>query len=97
MEFTQKQNIKVICALLFLTVVTQAIYTGLYVAASDAPRIWLWSIEGLVFIVLIAVAGSALAQAKKYTLGFSAIFASAVLNFVQVGIGLTQFLSLIHI
>ena len=91
MEFTQKQNIKVICALLFLTVVTQAIYTGLYVAASDAPRIWLWSIEGLVFIVLIAVAGSALVQAKKYTLGFSAIFASAILNFVQVGIGLTQF------
>ena len=91
MELTQKQNIKMICALLFLTVVTQAVYTGLYVAAKDVPRLWLWSVEGLVFIVLIAVAGAALVKAKEYTLGFSAIFASAILNFIQVGIGLTQF------
>ena len=91
MEFTQKQNIKLVCALLFLAVVTQAAYTGLYVAAKDVPRLWLWSVEGLVFIVLIAVAGAALVQAKEYTLGFSAIFASAILNFIQVGIGLTQF------
>ena len=91
MEFTQKQNIKLVCALLFLAVITQAAYTGLYVAAKDVPRLWLWSVEGLVFIVLIAVAGAALVQEKKYTLGFSAIFASAILNFIQVGIGLTQF------
>ena len=91
MELTQKQNIKLVCALLFLAVVTQAAYTGLYVAAKDVPRLWLWSVEGLVFIVLIAVAGAALVKAKEYTLGFSAIFASAILNFIQVGIGLTQF------
>ena len=42
-------------------------------------------------VVLAAIAGSALVQAKKCTLGFSAIFASALLNLVQVGIGLTQF------
>lgn len=91
MEFTQKQNIQVICALLFLTVITQAIYTALYVAASDVPRLWLWGLEGLVFVMLAAIAGSALVQAKNYSLGFSAIFASAILNFVQVGIGFTQF------
>lgn len=32
-----------------------------------------------------------LVQAKQYALGFSAIFTSAILNLVQVGVGLTQF------
>lgn len=91
MEFTQKQNIQVISALLFLAVITQAVYTALYVAANDVPRLWLWGLEGLVFVLLAAIAGAALVQAKKYALGFSAIFASAILNIVQVGIGLTQF------
>jgi hypothetical protein len=91
MEFTQKQNVQVISTLLFLTVVTQAIYTALYLAGSDVPRQWLWGMEGVAFILLAAIAGSALVQAKNYTLGFSAIFVSAILNFVQVGVGLTQF------
>ena len=91
MNFTQNQNIKFVALLLFLAVVTQAIYTALYVAASDVPRLWLWGIEGLLFVLLAAVAGSALGMAKEYSLGFSAIFASAILNVVQVGIGLTQF------
>lgn len=91
MEFTQKQNIQLISALLFLTVITQALYTALYVAASGVPRQWLWGLEGLVFVLLAAIAGSALVQAKHSTLGFSAIFASAILNLVQVGVGLTQF------
>ncbi|MEM7358980.1 MAG: thiamine biosynthesis protein ThiC [Pseudomonadota bacterium] len=91
MEFTQKQNIQTISVLLFLAVITQAIYTALYVAANDLPRTWLWGIEGLLFVLMAAVAGSALAQTKDFTLVFSAIFASAILNIVQVGIGLTQF------
>lgn len=91
MEFTQKQNTQAISTLLFLTVITQALYTALYIGASDVPRQWLWGVEGLVFVILAAIAGSALVQAKKYSLGFSAIFASAILNVVQVGIGLTQF------
>jgi len=91
MEFTQKQNILVISALLFLTGITQTLYTTLYLAASEVPRQWLWGLEGIAFILLAAIAGSALVQAKKYALGFSAIFASALLNIIQVGIGLTQF------
>ena len=91
MEFTQKQNVQLVSALIFLTVITQALYTGLYVVASDVPRLWLWGLEGLVFILLAAMAGSALVQAKNFTLGYSAIFASAILNLVQVGVGLTQF------
>jgi len=91
MEFTQKQNVQIICALLFLTVISQALYTVLYIAASDVPRQWLWGLEGLIFVLLATISGSALVQAKSYALGFSAIFASAILNLVQVGIGLTQF------
>jgi len=91
MELTQKQNIKYVASLLLLAVITQAIYTALYVAAKDVPRQWLWGFEGILFVVLAAVAGSALVQSKKYSLGFSAILVSAILNVVQVGIGLTQF------
>lgn len=91
MEFSQKQNINYISTLLFITVISQAVYTALYVAANDIPRGWLWGLEGLVFVLLAALAGSALVQAKHYSLGFSAIFASAILNVVQVGVGLTQF------
>ena len=91
MEFTQQQNTKYIAALLLLAVVTQAVYTAMYVAASELSRTWLWGIEGLLFVLLAAIAGSALVMAKQYTLGYSAIFASAILNVVQVGIGLTQF------
>ena len=55
------------------------------------PRQWLWGMEGVAFIFLAAIAGSALVQAKSYSLGFSAILVSAILNFVQVSVGLTQF------
>ncbi len=91
MEFTQKQNIQIVAALLLLVVITQAAYTALYMAGSDIPRLWLWGLEGLVFVILAAFAGAALAQGNSFALGFSAIFASAILNLVQVGIGLTQF------
>ena len=91
MELTQKQNLKAISILLFLAVITQALYTALYASGSSFPRGWIWGLEGLMFVLITALAGSALVQAKKYTLGFSAIFASAILNIVQVGIGLTQF------
>ena len=91
MDFTQKQNIRMVSALLLFTALSQAIYTLLYVVAKDMPRLWLWGIEGVVFVLLAAVAGSALAQAKNYSLGFSAIFVSAILNLIQVSIGLTQF------
>jgi len=91
MEFSQKQTIQAVAMLLLLTVITQAAYTALYVGAKDLPRLWLWGVEGLVFVLLAALAGSALVQAKQFSLGFSAICASAILNLVQVGIGLTQF------
>ena len=47
----------------------------------------------MVFTVLVAFAGAAMVQAKNSQLGWSAIAFSAVLNIVQVSIGLTLFSS----
>lgn len=91
MDLTQNQTVKVIAALLLLAAITQPIYTALYLGAPEIDRQFLWGIEALIFVLLAAFAGSALVLAKRYALGFSAIAASAVLNVMQVGVGLTQF------
>jgi len=91
MEFTQNRTIKTVAVLLFLMAISQPIYTALYLGAPEFNRQFLWGLEGLLFVLLTAFAGSALVMAKRYTLGFSAIAFSAVLNVVQVGVGLTQF------
>lgn len=46
---------------------------------------------GFFFTILTAFAGAAMVQAKSYHVGWSAIAFSAVLNVVQVSIGLTLF------
>ncbi len=91
MDLSHSQTVKTIAALLLLAAITQPIYTALYLAAPDVDRQALWGIEALIFVVLAAVAGSALVTAKRYTLGFSAIAFAAMLNVIQVGVGLTQF------
>lgn len=91
MEFTQSRTVKILAVLLLLAAVSQPIYTLLYRYAPGIDRQILWGLEGLLFVLLAAFAGSALAMAKRYTLGFSAIAFCAVLNVVQVGVGLTQF------
>ena len=91
MEFTQSRTIKILAGLLLLAAISQPIYTALYLGAPDIDRQFLWRFEGLLFVLLATFAGSALVMAKRYTLGFSAIAFSAVINVVQVGVGLTQF------
>jgi len=91
MDLSHSQTVKTIAALLLVAAITQPIYTALYLAAPEVDRQFLWGFEGLIFVVLAAVAGSALVTAKRYTLGFSAIAFSALLNVIQVGVGLTQF------
>ena len=91
MELTQSRTVKTIALLLLLATITQPIYTALYLGAPEVDRQFLWRFEGLLFVMMAAFAGSALVMAKRYTLGFSAIAFSAVLNVVQVGVGLTQF------
>ncbi|QJB70427.1 thiamine biosynthesis protein ThiC [Parasphingorhabdus halotolerans] len=91
MEFTLSRTVKIIATLLLLAAISQPIYTALYLAAPEVDRQFLWGLEALIFVLLTAFAGSALVMAKRYALGFSAIVFSAVLNVVQVGVGLTQF------
>jgi hypothetical protein len=90
-EFTQGRTVRIVASLLMLAAVTQSIYTALYLQAPDVDRKLLWGMEGLLFVVLAAFAGSALAIAKRQRLGFSAIVCAAVLNVVQVAVGLTLF------
>lgn len=91
MDFTLGRTVKIVALLLLLTAISQPIYTALYLGAPGIDRHFLWGLEGLLFVLLAAFAGSALVMAKRYTLGFSAIAFSAVLNVMQVGVGLTQF------
>lgn len=91
MEFTQNRTIKTLGALLLLAAISQPIYTVLYLHAPDVNRQFLWGLEGLLFVLMAAFAGSALVMAKRYALGFSAIAFAAVLNVIQVGVGHTQF------
>lgn len=91
MEFTQSRTVKIVAALLLLAAISQPIYTALYLGAPEIDRQFLWGLEGLLFVLLAAFAGSALVMAKRYTLGFSAIAFAAALNVIQVGVGLTQF------
>jgi hypothetical protein len=91
MNLPQDRTVRVVAILLLLAALSQPIYTALYIGAPEFDRTVIWGLEGLVFVLLCAFSGSALVMAKQYTLGFSAIAFSAVLNVIQVGVGLTQF------
>lgn len=91
MEITFGRTVKYTALLLIIAALSQPVYTALYILAPEVDRSPLWSFEALVFTLMAALAGSALAQAKSLHLGWSAIAMSAVLNVFQVGIGLVQF------
>ena len=91
MELSQDRTVKIVGVLLLLAAISQPIYTVLYRYAPEIDRQVIWGLEGLLFVMLAAFAGSALVMAKRYSLGFSAIAFCAVLNVIQVGVGLTQF------
>ncbi|MEM6493499.1 MAG: thiamine biosynthesis protein ThiC [Pseudomonadota bacterium] len=97
MEFSLKRTVSVVGWLLVIAAVTQAIYTGIALANRGGmiefgpPRQLLWGGEALLFTLMAAFAGSALAQTQRLHLAWSAITASAALNVVQVGVGLTMF------
>ncbi len=91
MEFNLKRSASVVAVLLLAAAVTQSVYTALYVAEADVPRQFLWGLESILFVLMAAFAGSAMLQAKQDHLGWSAIAFAAVLNVVQVGVGLTMF------
>ncbi len=100
MEFTNTRIVQITAGLLLMLVVTQALFLVFFMANVGIPRqlflqsqpvVLLWGLEGLLFTTLAAFAGAAIVQAKNYHLGWSAIAFSAVLNVVQVSVGLTMF------
>ena len=91
MEFSLRRNAKIAAFLLIALVVTQATFTVLFNTSIAWPRPLIWGLEAVLFTILAAFAGAALVQAGKYQLGWSAIAFSAVLNVVQVSIGLKLF------
>ena len=91
MPIAHQNAVRAVAALLILACVTQAVYTALYVAKLDVPRQLLWGTEGLLFPLLAALAGAAMVRSERLTLAFAAIAFAAVLNFLQVGVGLTLF------
>lgn len=91
MEFTLRRNARIIVSLLIALVVTQAVFTALFNANIAGPRPFLWGLEAVLFTVLAAFAGAALVQSGRYHLGWAAIAFGAVLNVVQVSIGLKLF------
>lgn len=91
MEFSHKRTVQITSYLLLALAITQALYTILYIADVSVPRQLLWGLEGFLFTILTAFAGAAMVQAKSYQVGWAAIAFSAVLNVVQVSIGLTMF------
>ena len=91
MEFTNKRTTLITASLLLVLALTQAVFTALYSAEISFSRQYAWGLEAVVFTLLVAFAGSAMVQAKNAQLGWSAITFSAILNIVQVSIGLTLF------
>lgn len=91
MEFTHKRTIQITALLLLLLAITQAVFTALYSGGISFSRQYAWGFEAVIFTVLVAFASTAMVQAKSAQLGWSAIAFSAVLNIVQVSIGLTLF------
>ena len=91
MLISNQRTVTIVAALLLVAAITQSIYTALYLTMPELSRAPLWGIEGIVFTLMAAFAGSALVQAKRLHLGWSAIAAAAVLNVVQVSVGLTMF------
>ena len=91
MEFTHKRTIQITASLLLLLAITQAVFTALYSGGISFSRQHAWGGEATIFTVLVAFASTAMVQAKEAQLGWSAIAFSAVLNIVQVSIGLTLF------
>ena len=91
MEFTNKRTTLITASLLLVLALTQAVFTALYSAEISFSRQYAWGLEAVVFTLLVAFAGSAMVQAQNSQLGWSAITFSAILNIVQVSIGLTLF------
>lgn len=91
MQLSFRQTASLVAALLLAAALTQSVYTALYASGADVPRQILWGLEGVIFTLMAGFAGAAMLAARQHYLAWSAIAFAAVLNVVQVGVGLTMF------
>lgn len=91
MDFTPRFSATIIAILLVSAAVSQSLYTALFLSAPDVNRMPIWSVEAMIFVAMAAFAASPMVHAKSYTVGWGAIFAAAILNVGQVGVGLVMF------
>jgi hypothetical protein len=91
MEITFRRAVRITASLLLAAAITQAAYTTLHISEAEVPRDLLWGMEAVIFTLTAAFAGAAMLEARQHYLGWAAIGFAAVLNVVQVGVGLTMF------
>lgn len=91
MDLSNQRATRYLAYMLIAAVVTQTVYTVLYLQYPDVPRGLIWGFESVLFLLIAAVALVPMVKNGKFTFGFAAIGVSAVLNFLQVGIGATMF------
>ena len=91
MDVSRQHSIRMTAVLLAVLAATQILHTALYIAKVEIPRQTIWGLEGVLFALLAAFAGAAMLQSRRWQLAWAAIAASAVLNVVQVGVGVTLF------
>lgn len=91
MPISFRNTVRLVAALLLAAAVTQSVYTALYASGAEVPRQLLWGLEGVIFTLMAGFAGAAMLAARQHYLAWSSIAFAAVLNVVQVGVGLTMF------
>lgn len=91
MDFTPRFSATIVAVLLVTAAVTQSLYTALYITAPDVNRVPIWSVEAMIFVAMAAFAASPMVHSRAYNVGWGAIFAAAILNVGQVGVGLVMF------
>ena len=91
MQLSFRQTASLVAGLLLAAALTQSVYTALYASGAEVPRQLLWGLEGVIFTLMAGFAGAAMLAARQHYLAWSSIAFAAVLNVVQVGVGLTMF------
>ncbi|MEE4200687.1 thiamine biosynthesis protein ThiC, partial [Erythrobacter sp.] len=91
MDFSPRQSATIVAFLLISAAVSQSLYTALYLNAPEVNRLPIWSVEAMIFVAIAAFASVPMVHSKAFTAAWGALFASAILNVGQVGVGLFMF------
>ncbi|MGB7406076.1 MAG: hypothetical protein WA906_10325 [Pacificimonas sp.] len=87
---------QIVAVLLISLVATQAAYVALSMAGADINRAIIWTVETLASLGIIAFAAVPLVTTRRYIAAWSAIIGAAVLNVIQLAMGVAMFPPLIE-